>query len=60
MPVARLELMFATPTFAKMAVNEANKADSIAYIHHIDLEFVTIYDCRSAFAGPILSVHNKV
>lgn len=29
MPVARFELMFVTPTLAKMAVSEANKADSI-------------------------------
>jgi hypothetical protein len=28
--VARLELMFAVPNLAKMAVSEANKADSIA------------------------------
>lgn len=29
-PVARFELMFATPNFANIAVSEANKADSIA------------------------------
>lgn len=30
MPVAKFELIFATPTFAKIAVSEANKADNIA------------------------------
>ena len=30
MPVARFELMFVTPTFANIAVNEAKIAESIA------------------------------
>lgn len=30
MPVAKFELMLATPNFEKIAVSEANKADSIA------------------------------
>jgi hypothetical protein len=30
MPVARFELIFATPNFPNIAVSEANKADSIA------------------------------
>jgi hypothetical protein len=33
--VARFELTPVIPTLAKMAVSDANNADSKAYIHHI-------------------------
>jgi len=33
--VARFELIFHTPNFAKIAVSDAKMAASIAYIHHM-------------------------
>lgn len=39
MAVARLEFTFAIPTFAKIAVSDANRAESKAYNHHIILKF---------------------
>jgi hypothetical protein len=39
--VAKLEFTFATPTFAKIAVKAANKADRIAYNCHIKIKEIS-------------------
>ena len=38
--VARFELTPVIPTFANMAVSDANKAESKAYIHHLVFTFI--------------------
>lgn len=49
MAVAKFELTPTMPTFAKMAVMEANKAESKAYIHHIHFSLVPIYNLFSMY-----------